>query len=175
MSLCPKHLTQHYRYGHFLDETIYDKNKIVRLGDYAEIELKNKSLHVVGHAIIDLCDIERCSTLKWYMRKSRNTNYAMTTINGKKIFLHRFILNYSGLDDIDHIDRNGLNNKRTNLAICSHSDNLRNQHVSRKGIFQVKSGRYRATITKNYESIYIGTYDTFEEALAARFKHESML
>lgn len=52
--------------------------------------------------------------------------------------------------------------------MCSHSENLINQPEDRNGIFKVKSGHYRASITKNYKSIYIGTYDTFNEALFAR-------
>lgn len=41
-----------------------------------------------------------------------------------------------------------------------------------QGVRQVKSGRYRAVICHNYKSIYIGTYDTVEEALEARRNKE---
>jgi len=110
------------------------------------------------------------------MKRGRHTDYAIATINEhEKIFLHRLILNYYGDEDIDHKDRNGLNNKKDNLKICSHSENLINQPVKRNGIFKVKSGRYRASITKDYKSIYIGTYDTFEEALSARNSAEKRL
>ena len=36
------------------------------------------------------------------------------------------------------------------------------------GIYRVKSGRFRATCTRNYKTIYIGTYDTYDEAVTAR-------
>lgn len=38
------------------------------------------------------------------------------------------------------------------------------------GIFKVKSGRFRASVYHNYKTIYIGTYDTKEEAIEARNK-----
>ena len=73
---------------------------------------------------------------------------------------------YYGEDDIDHIDNNGLNNCKYNLRIISHSLNLTNQHNSNNGVKKVPSGRYQAHITLNGKSIYLGTFDTFEEAYA---------
>lgn len=70
---------------------------------------------------------------------------------------------------------NGLNNRKSNLRIVSHSDNLRNQHNNRKGIKQVGSGRFQVLLTYNYQGIYLGTYDTYEEALAARLQAENRL
>ena len=97
----------------------------------------------------------------------------MSHINGRKIFLHRFILNYCGDKDIDHINRNGLDNRKYNLRIINHSDNIRNQSECRKGIKRVKSGKYQASITKNYKCIYLGTFDTYESALEARIRAEN--
>lgn len=171
--LCPKHVTQWYRYGKFLTSTICDSNKYIIHDDYAEIILKDKNQNIVGYAQIDIDDVEKCKKYKWHMRKSRNTNYVITTINQKtKIHLHRFILNYTGTKDVDHLDHNGLNNRKINLEIKSHANNLRNQHGQRRGIRKTSSNKYCACITKNYKTFYLGTYDTYEEALAARLKAE---
>ena len=43
MNLCPKHITQLYRHGKFLDKTIYDKNEYIKHEDYFEIIIRDKS------------------------------------------------------------------------------------------------------------------------------------
>ena len=127
----------------------------------------------MGRAIIDIEDIEKCSQYKWHIRNSGNNQYAISSLpNNKKLHLHRFVLGYEGECDVDHIDHNGLNNKKENLRIVSHADNIRNQKINRKGIKRVSSGRYQVTITQNYITKYLGTYDTYEEALQARINAE---
>lgn len=62
MSLCPKHLAQHYRNKQFLETTIYDKNNYI-LDDknkIYKIELKNKYCEIVGYALIDIDDYDKC-------------------------------------------------------------------------------------------------------------------
>ena len=173
MCLCPKHITQYYRYGRFLERTIYDKNDYEIHGNISEIIIRNKSCDEIARVIIDTEDLDKCLKYKWSIKKSRNTNYAMTHIGDSKIFLHRFITEYYGNDDIDHINRDGLDNRKENLRIVSHSDNVRNQSEKRKGIKKVPSGKYQATITMNYKCIYLGTFDTYEDALNARINAEN--
>ena len=86
----------------------------------------------------------------------------------KKVFMHRLVLGYREGLDVDHINGNGLDNRKCNLRICSHSKNIANQHKRTAGICKVPSGRYRASICHNYKTIYIGTYDTEDEAIEAR-------
>ena len=69
MYLCPKHVTQMYRYNEFIDNTIYDANEIIILDDRAEIVLRNKKCEEVGRAIIDLEDVKKCRGYKWHLRK----------------------------------------------------------------------------------------------------------
>lgn len=167
-NLCNRHKMRYWRHG-LLDNTrtIYDKNEIVINGDISYIVLYDKSGKKVGEATIDTEDVELCKQYKWHMRKSRNTYYAATTVNGgNKIFLHRLVLSYSGCDDVDHVDRNGLNNVKSNLRVVSRSKNIVNQDS--RGYTETPSGRYAARVMRNYKQIYIGTYDTPEEAISAR-------
>lgn len=174
--LCSRHITQLYRNGKFLDITIYDSNEYIMHEDYAEIVLRDKHSCVVGMAIIDIEDVDIAKQHKWHMRKSLNTNYAICTLkDGRKLFLHRLVLGYSGKDDVDHIDHNGLNNRKSNLRVVTHDTNLRNQHGNRKGVKRVGSGNYQAIITKNNKNIYLGTFPTYESALEARLKAEKGL
>lgn len=173
MNLCPKHITQLYRHKRFLEETIYDPNEYIIYDDHAQIVLKNRQHEDVGHAIIDLDDVNKCKQYHWYMRKTSRTNYAMTTVAGNsKMFLHRYIMDYDGKDDVDHINRNGLDNRKSNLRIVDHKTNMRNQSSDRKGIWKTPNGRYRASITVNYKTVYLGIFDTYEEALEVRLQAE---
>lgn len=49
---------------------------------------------------------------------------------------------------------------------------MRNQSSDRKGIWKTPNGRYRASITVNYKTVYLGTFDTYEEALKVRLQAE---
>lgn len=83
-------------------------------------------------------------------------------------------MNYYELDkDVDHINRNGLDNRKSNLRIVSHSKNLMNQG-EKTGIKKVPSGKYQVTIWRNYQMYYLGTYDTFDEAYSVRKKAEEI-
>lgn len=164
--LCRKHYLRAYK-GKNIKRSIYDPNEYIIHDDYAEIVLFNKDGEESGRAIIDVDNVEKCKQYKWHIKRSRNTDYVLNT-GEDRFFLHRLIMNYYGHDmEIDHINRNGLDNRKSNLRLVTHSKNITNQGES-TGIFKVKSGRYRATICKDSKSIYIGTYDTFEEAYSAR-------
>ena len=176
MYLCPRHVTQYYRNGSFDDNTIYQPNEYVIHDEYAEIILKDKNCNIIGKAIIDLDDIDKCKQYKWHIRKSRNTQYVIASVRGqenKKIHLHRLIMNYNGDLDINHINMNGLDNRKLNLRIVTHSENKANNNSI--GVKLVPSGRWQASICRNYKTIYIGTYNTKEDAIKARKEYIEQL
>ena len=77
---------------------------------------------------------------------------------------------------IDHKDRNRSNNHIDNLRESDCQLNMDNK--GGKGYFFIeKTGRYLAQITVRYKHIYLGTYDTAEEArsvyLEAKVKYHS--
>lgn len=79
----------------------------------------------------------------------------------------------------DHLDRNPDNNTRENLILKSNIENSHNRGLSRKNS-SGKTGVYKnrnhlgwdACITVNYNSIYLGTFINFEDAVAARKEAE---
>ena len=165
---CPKHITRHYRHQDMEVKTIYDPNDYIMHDEFAEIVLRDAKGTEVAKALVDLEDVQKCKLYKWHLRKGHgDTDYVIASLqNNQKIHLHRFVLNYNGEDDVDHINLNGLDNRKSNLRIVNHSVNaLNNKHT---GIYRVGSGRYRASCCKDYKTYYIGTYDTFEEASCAR-------
>lgn len=172
--LCRKHYLQMYKYGE-IKRTIYDRNEIIIHNDYAEVVLRDKKQNIVGSAEINIEDIDKVKDFKWHIKRSRNTDYAVYNNHGRSVFMHQIILDYYGDKDIDHIDNNGLNNRKNNLRIISHSLNLINQHNENNGVKKVPSGRYQAHIMVNGKDIYLGTFDTFAEAKQKRTDYEASL
>src|SRR4029077_1035012 len=86
---------------------------------------------------------------------------------GKRVSLHREILGVRG-GEVDHVDHDGLNNRRENLRPASRSQNLGNsrQRVSPSSGFRGVAmvwDRWRARVGGQY----LGAFDTPEEAARA--------
>jgi hypothetical protein len=127
-------------------------------------------------AIVDNEDYEYLNQFKWYAYKHRNTFYAKY----KSIRMHRLILNIPQGLYVDHINHNGLDNRKENLRICTNQQNLHNSLKSYnnksgfKGVFPLiikhKSKIYyywRVEISCNNKKYYLGTYKTKEIAALA--------
>ena len=81
-----------------------------------------------GIALIDDEDFERVNQRKWGLSSKR---YARGSINSKMILMHRFILNMPKNVDLDHINGNGLDNRKCNLRIATKSQNGGNRKVAK--------------------------------------------
>ena len=128
MCLCSKHYAQIRKYGKIVDpttRTIKDKNEIILHDDYAELIIRNKVNDVVAKALIDLEDVERVSTKKWNVVPDKRHVYIYTK-TPKHIKLHRFVLNYYGNMEIDHINHDTLDNRKSNLRVVTRSENASN-------------------------------------------------
>jgi hypothetical protein len=70
---------------------------------------------------------------------------------------------------VDHIDGDRRNNSIENLRVCSHAENLRNQVRTKttKGVYLQKSGKWRAKIHLNKKQIWLGYFNTKQEAIDA--------
>lgn len=121
-----------------------------------------------------------CATLTpWYVHKSNGVPYVVRwLIPGVKLQqLHRFILGCSDEFEVDHINRNGLDNRRRNLRLCTRFENAQNRGPAShnrsgfKGVyFDSKSPRYakwRAEISANGDRFRLGYHETPEKAAAA--------
>lgn len=122
--------------------------------------------------IADADDLEKLNKYSWCISK---TGYPVANINHKVTKIHRYIL---GLTDssiiVDHKNRNPFDNRKTNLRICTTTDNARNKSVSKKsksghiGIRKTPNNRYNVRITCNRKEIHVGNFKTLDEAIAAR-------
>lgn len=124
-------------------------------------------------ALVDDEDFERVSQFNWHVRITKNAKYAVTNMNKTTVQMHRFIMNCPKDKMVDHENRNGLDNRKSNLRICSRSENLMNSKKPSglltskyKGVNRVGK-KWRAEIRKNRKGYYLGTFETEIEAAKA--------
>jgi hypothetical protein len=128
-----------------------------------KIPLHNKKKECVDYAIVDKEMYEILIKYKWYRRQySENIKYALACINKTQISMHKYILkNNINKMVIDHINNNGLDNRKENLRIVSRSQNTQNRNkimrknTTSKYIGVSKCGNKWASI---YKSIKIGYF-----------------
>ena len=82
--------------------------------------------------LVDDDDYDELNKYNWHMGTGCKTKYAAR--HGKKhlgersyIPMHRQILNVPNDLETDHIDMNGLNNQKSNLRVCTKSQNAMNR------------------------------------------------
>jgi hypothetical protein len=121
-------------------------------------------------ATVSAEDAEAVMRHRWHAKPGKNTMYAAGWVNGKSAYLHRFLMGATGrFEFVDHIDRNGLNNTRTNLRICTPAENSansrsRDKKVGRRGVRPTPNGRWDAQIGRDGVLLYLGSFETEHEA-----------
>lgn len=113
----------------------------------------------------------------WYVQRGIQINNGL-----KMIYLHRVILslqdNHTGKSlknkQVDHVNGDGLDNRKQNLRICTQTENSKNRRkltkgASRfKGVHKTRYGKpWMAHIQVNKKFVYLGTYKTEKEAAGA--------
>lgn len=146
-----------------------------------EIIVKSKK-HGIQTILVDDEDYILLNKYSCYVWKDprHNTLYARVNKGRKfKKHMHRFILESNGYNiegkQIDHKDRNGLNNCKENLRICTNGQNQHNSKKNRKGGSKYKGvskhclveGFWYSRIQINNESKYLGFFKSEEEAAKA--------
>lgn len=95
-------------------------------------------------------------------------------INGKTFNMNRAVYiwhfgSIPGGQEVDHIDRNPLNDRIENLRLVSRAENQRNHRIrgatKYRGV-HLSKGKFGAHIKVNYEPVYIGMFDSAIEAAA---------
>lgn len=117
--------------------------------------------------------VVRPSSLNWMASKSKCNFYAVAFLisdgNRWGLKLHRLLSECPGDMVTDHVDHDTMNNRISNLRICSPIENRRNSRKLKsatsafKGVKRNACGRFVATINRRY----IGTFDSEVDAAIA--------
>ena len=122
---------------------------------------------------------------RWHVVRVRDSDlcYAQTwvTVDRKlrRIKMHRMVLGLTrGSGVVDHINHNGLDNRRSNLRLCYQPENQRNRRPQRnsctglKGVYPRSSRilheqHWGSRITAEGKRVFLGYFQTPEEAAQA--------
>lgn len=129
-------------------------------------------------AYVDDADYEKVSQNRWMPKKHRHVTYAhrMIFVGGKKtsLTMHRALMSPNEGDLVDHADRVGLNNQRSNLRLCDHSQNAFNRKRTVlntsgfKGVqWRSDRKRWRVYVAAYNKSHYVGLFKDRVEAFKA--------
>jgi len=113
---------------------------------------------------------------RWFcIYQEKSSNYYIVrnpTKDLKLTKMHTIIMGKKEGLVIDHIDGDSLNNQKSNLRHCTHIENGQNKRNKSNSLSKYKGvgkqrNRYSARIQKDKTPIYIGTFNTEEEAAIA--------
>ena len=171
--MCNKHYRQLTKYGEVLDNNPRnrnDPNEIVIYDDFAEIILYNNECQEIARALIDLEDISKVEEYKWYLKKD---GYVYS--NDGPTRLHRLVMDCPEDMIIDHVNRDRLDNRKSNLRICTTQQNSWNHSVCSRNTsgttgvsWNEYCNKWYAQIMINGKTINLGYYDKYEDAIQAR-------
>lgn len=134
--------------------------------------------NIDDYAIVDDEDFDLVNKYKWTGKRDCNTYYVDSwsdkSGNLNHIRMHRLLINAKEGEKVDHINHNGLDNRKENLRICNDSQNSMNRikpkHAklsSYKGVFKTKNGKWVAQLKYKKKNHYLGRFKTEEEAALA--------
>jgi hypothetical protein len=133
-----------------------------------EIPLSRNKFAIVDDEDFDFLSLP---TYKWHAIENKKTFYA----GGRKnIKMHTLLMNTPEGKIVDHINGNGLDNRKENLRICTVEENNRNRGKTVrnksgfKGVCYLKNTKkWKASIRVSKKQINIGYFKTKEEAYEA--------
>lgn len=116
-------------------------------------------------ALVDDADVERLRIYKWSVIRGGNTFYARSYVGADTVMMHHLVMPPPTGLIVDHVNFNGLDNRRGNLRVCTHSQNRMNTRkpcktVSRfKGVhLDPKANKWRVQINIDRDRISLGSF-----------------
>lgn len=113
--------------------------------------------------LIDDVDLPRFESRPWHAIPARSTFYGQAG-DDTSVLAHRLVLDAPKGTIVDHANRNGLDNRRGNLRLCTDSQNHANSPKQKnntsgyKGVSRARSGRWVANVTVDKVQRYLGTF-----------------
>ncbi len=155
------------------------KNRYEKRGDHYAIFANGSGMQ--HEILIDEADFETVAAFSgmWFACKGGNTFYAWIRVRGtsdkwKTVKMHRVLLNPPTELQVDHKNRNGLDNRRENIRIVTNGENGRNRinnvefQSDMDGVqWHARDKAWHARSWMNGKQTHLGIFDTMIEAEAA--------
>ena len=178
--LCAKHLRQFKTYGLFLDNSsvcVFDPNHYEIIGNYVLVDCYDQHGVISRKFLCDIDDLELVKQYRWRVTDKRGTYYVVTGNQYSEIkYFHLEVMGKYIDGEIDHINRDTLDNRKCNLRAASYSDQKINQKISSrnksgfKGVsYSVQQNNYVVDFSYNRKRLYIKRFDNLNEAVYARY------
>jgi hypothetical protein len=128
-----------------------------------------------GVALVSDEDYDRLSAYRWHQGKAGYVESSFR-VNGKTrtVRMHRLVMDAGAGQEVDHRNRNKLDNRRENLRLVTSAINkwnvertTLNKTGHRGAQYRRRSGRWAARIIANGRCVWLGTFDTPEDAAHA--------
>lgn len=147
---------------------------------HAVVQPQDQSIRLIPltqgqNAIVDAADYPALSRSNWFAVWNKHIQGFYAARAGDNyspmVFMHRELLQYP-YGDIDHENRNGLDNRRKNIRPCSRSQNIANTGIhkdTRTGLRGItrSHAKWRARIVVGGREINIGSFTDKEAAARA--------
>lgn len=130
-------------------------------------------------AVVDAADLIKVSGRRWHVHhSSERAWYAfawdLTGPKRKRVWMHHVIIGTPPeMREVDHIDGDGLNNRKGNLRVVTHAQNAANRRANctgkshYKGVSPAEYGRWMARLRCDGKTILAKRFDTEEDAARA--------
>lgn len=133
------------------------------------IHLKDRKSRTIAFCIIDKQDLNKVNDRHWHLD---HKGYCRSSCTYGKVYIHNLILGikHSYSNGVDHIDRNPLNNKRVNLRIVSHKENIYNRRMPKSNTSGIEGVCFESSRNKwraYYRGNFLGRFSTKIEAVDA--------
>lgn len=154
------------------DEIFYEN-------DYAYMLLKKDNITL--KTLFDIEDVDKIKQYKWHLHLRKKdmrfdvcTNSYGKHSQRKYIILARYLTDCLAYMTVDHLNRNTLDNRKSNLKICTTVENNQNKSNNTSGCVGVCWDKNRNKWHVMYCGKNLGRFELFEEAAKARKAAEKL-
>jgi hypothetical protein len=150
------------------------RTTIIGDSDMKQVSLINSSEVI----LIDDIDFGKVSPFNWRLKRYKNLAYASAwmEVDGRFAYhrIHRLIMNPSKRQGVDHINHDGLDNRRCNLRLCTEAENARNSRLYKnnksgyKGVrWHTRDKVWQAAICVDRQHKHLGSFFCIVRAVRA--------
>lgn len=164
-------IAYNHKYSNFIRGKIKCPMKFEYIDNYVRVTNFN-----INPYIIFLIDKENIGLIKNSYCHLSKAGYINCYVHNysQPIYLHRLITNQSSEMVVDHINGDKTDNRKSNLRLCLHADNMRNMKKSSsntsgyKGVYWDKrKSKWCARVMVNYKHKHLGYFSLIDEAARA--------